>query len=349
MSSEAPDGSRLEDLKAQATAKYAVKDYKSAAELYSRATELQADINGEMSPKNANLLYFYGRCLYQLAVSNSDVLGTRVAGEDKESSSKKSKPLNNTESSRAASNPEPRPAEASSSAAAPSKQEAEPTNPNAPKPFFQFQGDENFDLSDDEDEGEDADGEDGAPPAAEDDFSDAFEVLDMARVLLQRQLEEHRAEASPSDTLKKEIRAVEERLADTYDLQAEISLENEHFPQAAADQRESLVLKKELYPFESSHIAEAHYKLSLALEFSSMTQQKDANGEPVEGTAMVADEKMRVEAATEMEHAIESCEARIRAETAKAEEAEDEKERTKIRKEAADVQEMVDEMKLRVS
>ena len=75
---------RLDDLKAQATLKYAVKDYNAAAELYSQATELQATINGEMAAENADLLYAYGRCLYHVAVANSDVLGSKVAGETRQ-------------------------------------------------------------------------------------------------------------------------------------------------------------------------------------------------------------------------------------------------------------------------
>ena len=75
---------RLDDLKAQATLKYAVKDYDAAVELYSEATELQATINGEMAAENADLLYAYGRCLYHVAVANSDVLGSRVAGETRQ-------------------------------------------------------------------------------------------------------------------------------------------------------------------------------------------------------------------------------------------------------------------------
>src|SRR5271156_3767717 len=71
---------RLTDLIAQATAAYAIKDYSPAAELYSQATELQAEMNGEMAVENADLLYSYGKCLYFVAVSNSDVLGGTAAG-----------------------------------------------------------------------------------------------------------------------------------------------------------------------------------------------------------------------------------------------------------------------------
>lgn len=72
---------QLDDLKARATLKYSIKDYDAAAELYSEATELQAELNGEMSSLNADLLYKYGRCLFHVAVKNSDVLGLQVAGE----------------------------------------------------------------------------------------------------------------------------------------------------------------------------------------------------------------------------------------------------------------------------
>src|SRR5271156_5779939 len=70
---------RLTDLIARATAAYAIKDYSPAAELYSQATELQAELNGEMAVENADLLYSYGKCLYFVAVSKSDVLGGGAA------------------------------------------------------------------------------------------------------------------------------------------------------------------------------------------------------------------------------------------------------------------------------
>ena len=79
---------QLDDLKARATLKYSIKDYDAAAELFSEATELQAELNGEMSSLNADLLYKYGRCLFHVAVKNSDVLELKVAGEKGEDGSK---------------------------------------------------------------------------------------------------------------------------------------------------------------------------------------------------------------------------------------------------------------------
>ncbi|PNY25777.1 NASP-like protein sim3 [Tolypocladium capitatum] len=59
----------------------------------------------------------------------------------------------------------------------------------------------------------------------------------------------------------------------------------------------------ELYPEESEIIAEAHYKLSLALEFASVTTSGD-DGTNAKREAM--DQDMRDEAVTEMELAIKS-------------------------------------------
>ena len=73
---------QLEQLKASATQQYSLKNYGAAAEFYSEAAEVQDQVNGEMSPDNSDLLYQYGRCLYHLGVSKSDVLGGKVAGNN---------------------------------------------------------------------------------------------------------------------------------------------------------------------------------------------------------------------------------------------------------------------------
>ena len=146
---------------------------------------------------------------------------------------------------------------------------------------------------------------------------------------------------------------VKERLADTYDLQAEISLEGERFPDAVMDLKSALELKKGLFPQESSLVAEAHFKLSLALELSSGIEQKDENGESDSNNDAHYNESMREEAALEMEEAIASC--RIRIEKEKAilfdhSEADRCSGKTKVTKgDIADVTEMIKEMEQRVS
>src|SRR4051812_46080935 len=76
----------LADLCAKGTAKYAHKNFEEAAELYARAAELQAELNGEMSPDNADILFLYGRSLFKVGQSKSDVLGGKAGGEKKKPS-----------------------------------------------------------------------------------------------------------------------------------------------------------------------------------------------------------------------------------------------------------------------
>lgn len=348
--------SQLQNYIAQATAKYAVKDYNAAAELYSMATELQAEINGEMSPQNADLLYAYGRCLYHVAVSNSDVLGSKVAGEKREESKKPAK-SKKTNGESVANGAEERVAEEGVAAIAKgadgAKQEQEQSTES--KPYFQFTGDENFDDSDEDAEDADGDEPDGEAEAEEDDFSNAFEVLDLARILLQRRLEEvQESEGKGKGKGDSEaVRQLKERLADTHDLQAEISLEGERFPNAVVDLKAALQLKQELFPQDSSLIAEAHFKLSLALEFSSVTQQRDANGEVGSDQSAQVDEAMREEAALEMEAAITSCKIRIQKEEASlasGASTNGDAKKSKVTTESIeDVKEMVKDMEQRVS
>ena len=84
-----------------------------------------------------------------------------------------------------------------------------------------------------------AEGEGGDEEEEEDDLAVAFEVLDLARVLFSKKIEQPEAPSTettsdPASTDKgKEVgdspvtSHVKERLADTHDLLAEISLENE--------------------------------------------------------------------------------------------------------------------------
>ncbi|KAI4156092.1 MAG: hypothetical protein LQ341_000067 [Variospora aurantia] len=317
----------LEKLVAQATSKYSVKDYDAAAELYSQATELQAEVNGEMAAENAELLYAYGRCLYHAAVRNSDVLGPRVAGATHETREEDMPKAPNKKEDPVPNN---RPAHEGPGVAGDDAvqhggheerwAQVDNAQGQVGKPYFQFTGDENFDDTDDEAHAQEPDGGTGEGVEEEDDFANAFEVLDLARVLLLKQLGEEKEKKQDNGYIDKNhqnsIRRLKERLADTHDLQAEISLESEKFPCAVDDLRAALDLKMRLFPEESSLIAEAHYKLSLALEFSSMTQPKDEDGEGPPQADVQVDEAMREEAAKEMESAIRSCKLRVSREEA---------------------------------
>lgn len=370
------DKDRLASLIAQATAKYAIKDYLPAAEYYSQATELQAELNGEMAVENADLLYSYGKCLYFVAVKNSDVLGGEAAGAKlgsaKPGQEKKGKNVANGRVAEPKSDAvhsadgEQRQAEEVVAALVEEKAGDEATEEKVvdesgvEKPLFQFIGDENWDDSDEDEDGEAESGEENAAPEEEeDDFANAFEVLDLARVLFQSKLQQLQVKASTAAADKSnsvasnkdplEERTVKERIADIHDLQAEIALEGERFSNAVVDLKGALALKEELYPKESSVLAECHFKLSLALEFSSVTQQRDKDGNP-EGEAKV-DQEARDEAAAQMYKAIESCKLRVLKEEQDLKALEGEEmapKREKLRLDIEDVKEMIGDMQQRL-
>ncbi|KAK5115220.1 hypothetical protein LTR85_009978 [Meristemomyces frigidus] len=342
---------KLAQLKASATQQYSLKNYSAAAEFFSEAAEVQDQINGEMSPDNADLLYQYGRCLYHVAVSNSDVLGGKVASSE-EPKRKKRKVAKAEGSAAGAANGavisdamkggEQKLAEDVVEAAVEEKDGVKQEDSAASsKPFFQITGDENWTDSEDEDAA-DAEAEE-----QEDDFETAYEILDMARVLLGKKLEAVLQQAGKGTAEQPEVRQLKERLADTHDLQAEISLENERFQDAVNDTRDSLALKLDLYPTEGNLVAEAHFKLSLALEFASVTSTGDDEDGNADNKEAQVDEGLRQEAAAEMEKAIASCKLRISKEEAalatmdgaKAEE---------VKKSSADVKEMVADMEQRL-
>ncbi|KJK63451.1 SHNi-TPR [Aspergillus parasiticus SU-1] len=338
----------LANLTERAAAKDAVKDFNAAAELYSEATELQAKLNGELSLDNADLLYSYGKSLYNVAVSKSDVLGSKVAGE---SQTQVHDPFTvNTFSSGTASGGDNLVQDATFNGLArkevlPGKAQSQNVED---KPYFQFTGDENFDASDsDEDQ---SDGEEGAEEA-EDDFANAFEVLDLARILYLKKLnatEEEHGKGKAAD-LPPYIKQIKERLADTYDLQAEISLEAERFTDAVTDLRTALDLRQSLFPMEDPSIAECHYKLSLALEFASVNKADD---NPAGGKSdRMTNEQMRKEAASQMEKAIESCQVRMAQEQKilDNDSAMEEDKATAMKRKIANVKDIIADMEQRVS
>jgi HAT1-interacting factor 1 len=357
-SDETPTQAKLIELTNEANLKYSLKNYNDAAELYSRATEMQGELRGdEMAPENAELLYLYGRCLYKVAVSNSDVLGGQVAGE------KKAAPKKEKLGAVKEEEPGQKLAEEVVEAVVEEK-EGKSGEKGANQPFFQLVDAE---WSDEEEEEGEEDGEGNAQQALEeeDDFATAYEILDLARVLLERQLQATEAEAQNGESagkgkakaetqgLSPQLRQIKERLADTHDLQAEISLENERFDEAVTDFQSAAALKDELYPKASSIIAEAHYKLSLALEFESMRAVREAQAKEGDGAKVPMNEKpevneeLREQARKETELAVESIKLRVQEEEGKLAGLEGTEAKNK-RRDIEDSKEIMKEMEDRV-
>ena len=141
----------LADLCAKGTAQYARKNYEEAADTYARASELQAELNGEMSPENAEILFLYGRSLFKVGQRKSDVLGGKASGEKKKPGSaakakkEETKPVDQVAEEGVAIIAEQKRGTATTAVVA-----NEVANGN--KPLFQFTGDENFEDSDEEGE-----------------------------------------------------------------------------------------------------------------------------------------------------------------------------------------------------
>ncbi|KFA73267.1 hypothetical protein S40288_08620 [Stachybotrys chartarum IBT 40288] len=305
----------LADLSAKGTALYAHKKYEDAADVFSTASVLQADINGETAPENAEILFHYGRSLFKVGQSKSDVLGGPAAADKKSKANGKSKakPSASKDAAAESSKTEEQKITQEGVAIAAGQGEAEKgkessTGADAKKPLFQFTGDENFEESDEEEEAEGDEDEE-----EEDELQTAFEILDLARVCYEKQLQQ--LDEGEQDTKGKEPeqdsparRHITERLADTHDALSEISLENERYVNAIEDGRLSLKYKTALYPEESEIIAEAHFKLSLALEFASITTTGEDGGNTKRDEL---DQGLRDEAVKEMELAIKSFQLKL--------------------------------------
>jgi len=330
---------KLTDLTARALALYAVKKYEEAAELYSEATEVQADLNGEMAEENADLLFAYGRCLFHVAQKTSTVLGGTAAsaqlkGSDKKPSKKRKangaiKAESSTTLQTITETSQPAdvvPAiDANPEAAQPSTSD---------KPLFQIEGDApDWEDTDDDEDDTGADEED---EEEQDDFNTAFEILDLSRILYLRTLEKKDKDSS---------RDLRIRISDIYDLQAEISLEGERFDAAVTDLRSCLELKEALYEPHSSLLAECHYKLSLALEAASQVQRRDSDGNPV--GEIDIDWDLRNEAVAQQEKAIQSCRLRVTKETKEMDNMPTEK-KPKAKEQIEDVEDMISAMEQRL-
>ncbi|KAF9586278.1 hypothetical protein BGW38_007559 [Lunasporangiospora selenospora] len=121
-------------------------------------------------------------------------------------------------------------------------------------PRFVFEGDE----EDEEDEEGDEEGEEGQGEDDSDDFAVAWDVLDLARVLYHR--------IGTEDALLK--------LGDVHIALGDVSLESENFEQAVSDFQEAIKIKEARLDPDDRQLAEAHYKLALALEYTPNESEK---------------------------------------------------------------------------
>ncbi|KAG0379420.1 hypothetical protein BGX24_000509 [Mortierella sp. AD032] len=208
---------------------FALQDYELAVEKFGLASEMLGQVYGETNTKCADTLFMYGKALLEHAIQQSSVLG----GVTEKKSNKELEAVV---------------AAATGGVIGGSSSSAAPSNPR-----FVFEGDED----DDEDEEEGEDGQEGGEGEGgegddQDDFAVAWDVLDLARVLFHRM--------GTEEALLK--------LGDVHIALGDVSLESENFEQAVNDYREAITIKEARLDADDRQLAEAHYKLALALEYS---------------------------------------------------------------------------------
>lgn len=118
------------------------------------------------------------------------------------------------------------------------------------------------------------------------------------------------------------------------------------YPNAIEDGRISLNYKIELYPEESEIIAEAHFKLSLALEFASITTAGE-EGKTTKREDM--DQGLRDEAAKHMELAIKSSKLKLQGKEVELATMASPEDNDMARKAITEMKEVIAEMEGRVS
>lgn len=231
---EKSDNVLLADLAAKGSAAYLKENYEEAATFYGEACEKQDGKDGQNqnNPKNAELLFLYGRTLFKIGKANSDILGPVGSAKKRSGSAPKPKTKNplpessQTNSTADTTTDVAKVVEESVAKVAEAK-EAQPTD--VKKPLFQFTGDENFEDSDEEEGGgEEEEEEEG------DDLEIAFDCLERARAFFEETLEKETAEGEGQGKGKENgneaetpiIKHIKERLSETHDILTEIELEN---------------------------------------------------------------------------------------------------------------------------
>ncbi|KAF5355347.1 hypothetical protein D9758_006097 [Tetrapyrgos nigripes] len=218
----------------QAKRAFALNKYEQAVEHYATALELATQKFAEDSPEIADLYFAYGKALLENAISQNSVLG-----KEKE---KQEEPEEEPKASGSGNAPV-----LSFSGDAEDLEEEDPA-----VDLFAQAAKEEAEM--DAEQSEEEEDEDAEP---EDDFNAAWEVLDLARAIYDKQVQA--GSADENTTLK---------LADIYITLGDVSLETEKFDQAITDYEAGLDLKKKFLPLSSRQIAEAHYKLSIVLDMT---------------------------------------------------------------------------------
>lgn len=227
---------------------YAAKSFETAVDHYGEACQLFSQQHD--AAEDPDLLLLYGKALFQLAQSNNGLFGDNPDAKRKEDAGNE-----DDDSAAAVAKTEGGNGMFTFSEDVPLAEEDDSEEEQNDEQEQQERVEDNEEEEEDEQQ-QQQDGNQEQEEEEQTDFEVAWEILDLARTLFESKPEDK----SDNDTNQK--------LSDIYDLLGEISLETENFSQASDDFESLLKIRESMYPFESNLVSEAHYKLSLALEFN---------------------------------------------------------------------------------
>lgn len=260
---------------------YGTKQYEEAASKYADAC---AAFNEENGADDADLLLLYGKALFQSGVTKSGVLGGFDAGKE------------DGEEKDANDDQEEQPSDKFHFEDGVAQEVDDEEGEHEEQ---QQEEDESEDAPNKEEEEEQASEEQEQEGQDQSDFEVSWEILDLTRSLFEKKLQTLSNEGLEKPYLKTDLEepsneyvSTLKKLAETFDLLGEVSLEAENFPQAALDLESCLKSRQDLFNYDSKLLSESHYKLSLALELCG------------------DDQELRNKATEQMRLAIESVKAR---------------------------------------
>ncbi|XP_067004089.2 protein HGV2 isoform X2 [Anabrus simplex] len=222
-----------------------VRDYFEAATSLAQACKLLAEQYGECANEVGDAYFNYGKALLELARSESGVLGDAIEGDHDGSNEDDDEDEGEEEDGE--------------------EQTEENGTGNIENSKTEEEGEKGGDEGDKKDdsvenkEGEeqkgDTEGDENTDNDDESNLKLAWEVLELAKLIFQRQ-----AEGNPKISLM---------LAEVYLKLGEVSLEDENYGQAIEDIKSCLKIQTENLPEDDRFVAETFYQLGVAYSLNS--------------------------------------------------------------------------------
>ncbi|WVQ99028.1 hypothetical protein IAU59_006160 [Kwoniella sp. CBS 9459] len=236
----------------------ALKQWEEGVMKYGEALDLMRQLVGEFDPQMAPLLLSYGKALYELAFSQQGVMGKEEPSKEADDAVQQgafdgpATKGNFVFSADATSDDEADEPESGAPAAGPSEAASASTSASAPPA--------------DDNRNEEGESEEDEEP--EDDYNAAWEVLDVARTIYQKVVEDGKSKSESESEAAEKNKEDRLNLAECYVALGDVSCETENFPQAVQDYTSALEIKSALLPASSRALASVHYQLATVLEFT---------------------------------------------------------------------------------